>query len=544
MFLWRIGWSRGFVVSFSAWETIFRCGFLVAKSKSVFSILDEDGKDIVSKIGGILILDENHFRYSNSKNEIYVYNKRNDTEIISPSDQYIHIENEYQHKYYVLKKEEKEEEFYNYDWEKIRSTSDQKLKYSRQSILKTSTLPIIDVEVDGKRHFYNRDEKLIGITTKRRDCGYVLSDSSYLCLLSDGDRLFVLKPDGSYLFDSFQVLGQGNRRTNLKTGLFPLLDKQGHVGIKNHKSQWIIKPSKQAIHEINSHYIVVLKNKLYFTYNHKGKLIQKEGFSIFRDYPRKGKLRYVGHVEKNMTYQEIRPESCFNDTVDTLTRHYVRGGYIDEWGKIKFSLTYSETKVTENNIVLTKGYKERARETFLYNKDGSELILKTNYDFINPLTKNLHAFTLDGKQGLIDNSGEILLGANYIRFFVAIKDYFFSASKKDGSSDLINNKGKVILENITEHLNQDARSRNSYIQGLEEGYHLLYLKDRTLVLTSDGSTHMKLQNKNISLLKTFIRDYNYLTTKEKEPYQFSLKNVNKNSSYYYTNYKSKLIYKR
>jgi hypothetical protein len=207
-------------------------------------------------------------------------------------------------------------------------------------------------------------------------------------------------------------------------------------------------------------------------------------------------------------------------------------------------LTYSETKVTENNIVLTKGYKERARETFLYNKDGSELILKTNYDFINPLTKNLHAFTLDGKQGLIDNSGEILLGANYIRFFVAIKDYFFSASKKDGSSDLINNKGKVILENITEHLNQDARSRNSYIQGLEEGYHLLYLKDRTLVLTSDGSTHMKLQNKNISLLKTFIRDYNYLTTKEKEPYQFSLKNVNKNSSYYYTNYKSKLIYKR
>ncbi|MFT4667185.1 MAG: hypothetical protein ACI9XB_004153 [Gammaproteobacteria bacterium] len=531
------------IISYPA-ESINKIG------SDLFQIKKGDKKGVIDSDKNIIlpcIYDKIELRYRlfevelDGKTGLY---KKNGQEIIPPTYQKIRIQDEFHYKYYTLHQEEKKE-FYNYDWQKVSSVSDHRRKHRLKSRVKKSKKPILEFQEEGKTYFYNQEEKLIGTTTRRSDCGYVLSDSSYLCLLSvdEEGKVEVLKPDGSYLFDSLDVLDQETRTTNLRTGLFSVLDKQGHNGIINHKSQWIIKPAAQLIYEINPNYILVQKNNLYFTYDHEGKLIQEEGFAILRGKFRKRELRYVGHIEEDKTYQVIRPETCGNETADTLTRRYTKGGYIDQYGQIKIPLEYSQTKVNGNSITLVKGYKEGERETFLFSRDGSELKLKTNYDFIRQLATNLNAFTLNGKEGLIDDSGKILLDTYYLKIHVLAKEYFFGGLTKDRHLDLLNNKGEVIVENIFDRLKQDMKSRSDYLYRLEDGYHLLYLKDGTFVLKPDGNIHMEIQSKTIYPLN-LTHNYELLSAENKKTCQFFLKNEEEDGSYYYTDYEKKKVYKR
>ncbi len=325
----------------------------------------------------------------------------------------------------------------------------------------------------------------------------VKSDSSIFYLIEKGDyskkRTYrIFDADGNSICHNNQTISGYIRSEELRHGLFAVTEN-GLEKLITHKNKNILEFDNQVFIQINTHYIVVLKNKKYFFYTHEGKSINENGYDEIGDYYEYDnhygtKLRYVAVDIPSKTFQgTVYNYHSKKDSIATLKgKNY---GFVNKYGIMVLPMIYnSKPDIAQNLLCVSQGFETGSKTSFVLDTLGNT-ILKTNDDNLeivedNPDTKQA---LFEAKQGdkvkLIDLKGNELIKLKY----KSISSYWGNVlfSVRDENGDKIVNLRDEFIANLNY---SDLRLYRNYHQTViyNDKIYILRTKDKTQLINLNG----------------------------------------------------------
>jgi hypothetical protein len=360
-----------------------------------------------------------------------------------------------------------------------------------------SDLPIDRYYQENAYHFTDKYGNPLGYSAKNYNSGYVSTDSTYIVVTNDDNKINVLL-NGSSIADKYAVNGE-IIKIQIKSGLIAL-SRNGLQGVVNYQNKPVLPFEKREIKEITEKFIISEERGKYFLYDNSGHQIYKDGFDYVRDYENNG-FRAVANKIEGKTYEYITPE-CLTGKPDTIIKNHMNFGYINRNGEIIVSMKYqSASSYADNLVVVTKGFNDGEKETFLLDTVGN-IVLSTSYDDLYPLDQPndeslYYVATLKQKFGLINLKGKVILPFEYKRIYEFHNLDILFVEDFSNSCHLINLSNKI-LYTAKQYRNEIINS--NYIE-LPNKKFLIFPDGKSVIIDLEGNVLYSFPEQNVQLTK-------------------------------------------
>ncbi len=346
-------------------------------------------------------------------------------------------------------------------------------------------------------HFTDMYGNPLGYSAKNYTSGYVSADSTYIVVTNDDKKINILL-NGSSFADKYAVNGE-IIKIQIKSGLIAL-SRNGLQGIVNYHNKLVLPFEKREIKEITEKLIISEERGKYYLYDNSGHQIFKDGFDYVSDYENNG-FRAVANKIEGKTYEFITPE-CLTGKPDTIIKNHMNFGYINRNGEIIVPMKYqSASRYTNNLVVVTKGFNDGEKETFILDTVGN-IVLSTTYDDLYPLDQPdddslLYLATLGQNRGLINLKGKVILPFEYKRIYGFHKLDILYVEDLSDSCHLINLSNKI-LYTAKQYQNEII---NSNCIELPNKKFLIFPDGKSVIINLDGNVLYSLPEQNVQLTK-------------------------------------------
>ena len=345
-------------------------------------------------------------------------------------------------------------------------------------------------------HFTDRYGNPLGYSAKNYHSGYVISDSTFIVVINDDEKVVILI-NGSSFIEQYSEQVQIDK-IQIKSGLIAI-SKNGLQSVVNHLNKVIIPFDNREILEINDYFIVSKEQDKYYIYNNVGHKIHDDGFDYVSDLSVDG-LRKVANIIEGETYEFIIDE-CFYGKADTIVKNHMNYGYINENGEIVVPLEYNDTyRYNESLTCASKGFKNGEKQSFLLDKLGNK-VLTTTYDklhpFIHTKESSFYVATLKDKSGLIDQKGKVIIPLDYQYIAGFYNLDILRAQDFNDDYHLINmsNKNLYIAKNF-----ENGKISYNCIE-LPEKRFIVFPEGKSIIIDLDGNVLIEFPEQNVELIK-------------------------------------------
>ncbi len=383
---------------------------------------------------------------------------------------------------------------------------------------------------DGVVHFTDAYGKPIGFQANEFRSGWVLSDSSYIIVITDHKRNKVLinghELEVLALDSMFEVTQMA-----IETGLFAVT-KNGKNGVLNHKGEVILPLTDREVVELCNHYIICREQEKKYLYNLNGSLIYERGFDFIMEFAYEH-FRPIGNKIEGSTYPFIQTD-CTTGIPDTVIMNHMEYGYINRYGEIVVPLVYNDFySLYEDRAFVTSGISNGNKTSFLIDTLGNTR-MTTSYDFFYPLgssdASKYYIVSQSGLEGVIDSEGRIVIPCMYksIVRFCGMKLLY--VRDENDNTRLINLKNEDVYNTGSFEEKIPFYNLETYesCHRLSNGKFIIFPNGQSEVIDKNGK----------SLLTISEQDLKLITVDD-----LTLIEINSKSGKYYINGDSLTIYK-
>jgi len=359
-----------------------------------------------------------------------------------------------------------------------------------------SDLPIDRYYQENAYHFTDMYGNPLGYSAKNYNSGYVSTDSTYIVVTNDDNKINVLLNESSFA-DKYAVNGE-IIKIQIKSGLISL-SRNGLQGVVNYQNKPVLPFEKREIKEITEKLIISEERGKYYLYDNSGHQIFKDGFDYFRDYENNG-FRAVANKIEGKTYEYITPE-CLTGKPDTIIKNHMNFGYINRNGEIIVPMKYqSASSYTDNLVVVTKGFNNGEKETFILDTVGN-IVLSTPYDNLYQLEQFdeslYYVATLEKKLGLINLKGKVILPFEYKMIYGFHKLDILCVEDFGNSCHLVNRFNKILY---TAKQFQNKNINSNCIE-LPNKKFLIFPDGKSVIIDLEGNFLFSFPEQNVQLTK-------------------------------------------
>lgn len=346
-------------------------------------------------------------------------------------------------------------------------------------------------------HLYNRFGKSLRFTAQSISRGYIESDSTYLTLAQKNESSILLyEKDNKLMIDTFRVAEA--QCYNLDAGLIGVR-MDGQEGVRNHLGQWIVPPGPHKVVAITPYIIVCKKDSTYTFYTFCGKRTHTLKCSSLNIEP------YYSVWE--FTYKN-------------------KNGYISAYtGKIIVPPKFDYGFFNYNDCIVASIHSKNGNNKFFAFDTLGRVKLRTHYSDMYPIDYNdvtsFYRVEKNGKAGLIDSRGQILIPLVFRSASTYADTTFFVARNEDQKRYIYNRNGDIVFSGSTLPVGKDKIEPPNHPIYFTHEYdelpghrYLFYYPDYCLIVDHLGRNLKRIDNIDVKLEHGRYPDERFIEVKE------------------------------
>ena len=273
----------------------------------------------------------------------------------------------------------------------------------------------------------------------------------------------------------------------------------GQEGVRNHLGQWIVPPGPHKVVAITPYIIVCKKDSTYTFYTFCGKRTHTLKCSSLNIEP------YYSVWE--FTYKN-------------------KNGYISAYtGKIIVPPKFDYGFFNYNDCIVASIHSKNGNNKFFAFDTLGRVKLRTHYSDMYPIDYNdvtsFYRVEKNGKAGLIDSRGQILIPLVFRSASTYADTTFFVARNEDQKRYIYNRNGDIVFSGSTLPVGKDKIEPPNHPIYFTHEYddlpghrYLFYYPDYCLIVDHLGSTLKKIDNTNVKLEHGRYPDERFIEVKE------------------------------